>query len=97
MSCDPLRCCTIRAAAGRTRRCFHKYEEAGNPVVPEARSPMFADEADRFKRNAAEEIRQAKAEGLKRQQVGVRARLAWRACRRAGEHALAISGAQRRG
>lgn len=51
------------------RGCFHKYEEAGNPIVPEPKSPMYSDEADRFKRDVAGEMRQQKVEAWKRQQV----------------------------
>ena len=49
--------------------CFHKYEEHGNPVMPEPASPMFSDEADRFKRDVAGEMRQHKDETFRRQQV----------------------------
>ncbi|GBF98992.1 hypothetical protein Rsub_11796 [Raphidocelis subcapitata] len=53
----------------RARRgCFHRYEEPGSPLVPEPKSPMYADESDRFRRDAAAEMRQQKVEAWKRQQ-----------------------------
>ncbi len=48
---------------------YHKYEEAGNPLVPEPTSPLYAAEANRFNRDAAGEIRDEKLAALRRQQV----------------------------
>jgi hypothetical protein len=55
------------------RGCFHRYEEQGNPVVPQPTSPMYSDEANRFRRDVAGEMRQHKVEAFERQQVRVRA------------------------
>jgi hypothetical protein len=51
------------------RGCFLKYEEAGNPVLPEAATPAYSDEANRFKRDVAADIHQQKMEAWHRQQV----------------------------
>ena len=62
------------------RGCFHRYEDPGNPVVPDPKSPMYADESDRFKRGVAAEMRQQKVEAARRQQVRSRA------CARTARH-----------
>lgn len=57
----------------RARRgCFHKYEDPGNPVVPEPTSPMYSTETERFKRDVAGEMHQHKVDALMRQQVRLR-------------------------
>jgi len=57
----------------KTRRgCFHRYEEPGNPIVPQSTSAMYSDESNRFKRDVAGEMRQQKVESWKRQQVRLR-------------------------
>lgn len=59
----------------KTRRGnFHVYQEHVNPVIPEPVSPMYADEANRFKRDVAGEMREQKVQALHRQQVRARAR-----------------------
>jgi hypothetical protein len=48
---------------------YHKYQEPGNPLVPEPTSPLYAPEASRFNTDAAAEIRQQKLQAHQRQQV----------------------------
>lgn len=48
---------------------YHKYQEPGNPLVPEPTSPLYAPEASRFNTDAAAEIREQKLQAHQRQQV----------------------------
>lgn len=50
---------------------FQKYQEPGNPLVPERTSPLYAAECSRFQRDAAAEIREQKQQELRKQQVRV--------------------------
>jgi hypothetical protein len=64
------------------RGCFGKYGDAGSPIVPESpAAPAYSDEANRFRRDAAAEMREAKLEAWRRQQVRRRAHA--HACARA--------------
>lgn len=48
---------------------YHEYQEPGNPLVPEASSPMYSAESNRFQRDVAGEIRQQKLTNYHKQQV----------------------------
>uniref|UniRef100_A0A383V3U0 Uncharacterized protein n=1 Tax=Tetradesmus obliquus TaxID=3088 RepID=A0A383V3U0_TETOB len=47
---------------------YHKYQEPGNPLVPEPTSPLYAPEASRFNTDAAAEIREQKLQAHQLQQ-----------------------------
>ncbi|KAF6257144.1 flagellar associated protein [Scenedesmus sp. NREL 46B-D3] len=47
---------------------YHKYQEPGNPLVPEPTSPLYAPEASRFNKDAAAEIREQKLQAHQRKQ-----------------------------
>lgn len=48
---------------------FQRYQEPGNPLVPEPTSPLYASESKRFQRDVAAEIRDEKLQQAKRHQV----------------------------
>lgn len=47
----------------------HKYQEPGNPIIPEPSSPLYAAESNRFQRGVADEIREQKQQETRKHQV----------------------------